>query len=729
MSPTDFLNDIYFGDFWGPLRKGYLRCALFQFGGLPTSVREAKEHEFFCILRRYKINLAFLQELGLNWSALSDSQQWRRRVDPELDPTQTKTRCCHNTKAAIAEPRQWGGTGMLAHGLVSHFAAGSGADKSGLGRWTWSRFSGKNGTYLRCVSFYRPCKNRIGSASVWSQHKAHFQLQNDDRDPCLAFYADFHKEIQEWIQAGDQLFLGGDINDHAVRPVVAAFFTQLGLHNLIFERHSQVGAPTTSFRNEQGKILDSFWGTANISVTQCGYCHPKEFLLGGHSVVWMDISYASALGHYPPVPHTFQARRLRLDRPKTVKSYQDRHLDTVHRQSLLPRQFNLENSITLGVPLTAAQALEAECLDDLRTNSMNRAQRKCRHLFKGGVDFSSTVAAPKARLEFWILVISRRKGVKIKSRRIRRQKKAAQIRCAIAQMDMTELEKQLRLARKDYKQAKVDHKQHRRSFIATFPPKIQDRIQRTEAAREQGRMARLITGKLESKKVTSVLHQGQTYDTKQGIDQVLLPINEAKVRSSEDTAFRIHPLVQVFGDRGNLAAEDAVLAGTCQPPPGTSRGATLFLRHAKQPPGIVDSPLGISTEDHISAMKKAKERTTGGRSGLHVGMFKANSKIPALAQLDASMRSLSQCTGYSYHRSKTCADVQLRKRSGNINAEEHRTICVSEIDSNTNFKLMGKQAMWKSERLGVLARDNLGGRKGMRPVEVSMNQRLLYDLI
>jgi len=77
VSPTDFLNDIYFGDFWGPLRKGYLCCALFQFGGLPTPVREAKEHEFFCILRRYKINLAFLQELGLNWSALSDSQQWR----------------------------------------------------------------------------------------------------------------------------------------------------------------------------------------------------------------------------------------------------------------------------------------------------------------------------------------------------------------------------------------------------------------------------------------------------------------------------------------------------------------------------------------------------------------------------------------------------------------------------------------------------------------------------
>jgi len=145
----------------------------------------------------------------------------------------------------------------------------------------------------------------------------------------LAFYEDLHKEIREWLQARDQLILGGDINDHALRPIVATFFTQLGLHNLIFERHSSERTPTTSFRNHNGKILDSFWGTANIVVTQCGYCHPKEFPLGGHSVVWMDVSYTVALGHYPPVPHTFQARRLRLDRPKTEKAYLDRHHSTV----------------------------------------------------------------------------------------------------------------------------------------------------------------------------------------------------------------------------------------------------------------------------------------------------------------------------------------------------------------------------------------------------------------
>jgi len=46
-----------------------------------------------------------------------------------------------------------------------------------------------------------------------------------------------------------------------------------------------------------------------------------------------------------------------------------------------------------------------------------------------------------------------------------------------------------------------------------------------------------------------------------------------------------------------------------------------------------------------------------------------------------------------------------------------------------NNKKIGRTAMWNGERANALARDNLGGRKGMRAVEVSMNQHLSYNLI
>jgi len=114
----------------------------------------------------------------------------------------------------------------------------------------------------------------------------------------------------------------------------------------------------------------------------------------------MDLTYSFVLGHYPPVPHTFQARRFRLDRPKTVKSYQDWHRLTVQDCALLACQFNLERSLLPGVSLSEAQLLEAESLDDLRTKSMLKAEMKCWHLFTGGVCFSLKVAEPLVVLIF-----------------------------------------------------------------------------------------------------------------------------------------------------------------------------------------------------------------------------------------------------------------------------------------------------------------------------------------
>ena len=70
----------------------------------------------------------------------------------------------------------------------------------------------------------------------------------------------------------------------------------------------------------------------------------------------------------------------------------------------------------------------------------------------------------------------------------------------------------------------------------------------------------------------------------------------------------------------------------------------------------------ISTDDHIRAFKKTKERTSAGMSKLHYGMFKAHIKRRRLAKMDASMRSIAYTTGYVYKRWTRGLDVQLLKR-------------------------------------------------------------------
>jgi len=121
------------------------------------------------------------------------------------------------------------------------------------------------------------------------------------------------------------------------------------MHNLIFQNHDKTNAPTTFFWNKNGKVLDGIWGTANISAVKCGYLEPCDFP-GDHSAVWMDISYNCALGHNPPLPANPDANRLQLHQPPTVKKYLKTYKAEVTKLALPARQFNLEQSTSVGVP-------------------------------------------------------------------------------------------------------------------------------------------------------------------------------------------------------------------------------------------------------------------------------------------------------------------------------------------------------------------------------------------
>jgi len=110
-------------------------------------------------------------------------------------------------------------------------------------------------------------------------------------------------------------------------------------------------------------------------------------------------------------------------------------------------------------------------------------------------------------------------------------------------------------------------------------------------------------------------------------------------------------------------------------------------------------------------------------------MYKADATDPVLAALDASQRSMGYATGFSFPRSQQDLDIQLLKRSGKISATDLRTISCTEPDQNMNNKKIGRNVMWNGERAKALARDNLGGRKGMRAVEVNQNWTLANDHI
>lgn len=211
-----------------------------------------------------------------------------------------------------------------------------------------------------------------------------------------------------------------------------------------------------------------------------------------------------------------------------------------------------------------------------------------------------------------------------------------------------------------------------------------------------------------------------------------MPINEAKYRASEETPF-MQELLPDFGYNGHSAAVDQVLAGTYSPPGEVTKGTNLLLQTMKIPEESAKSEFTVkstvSVGDHVKGWTKAREKTTAGPSGLHFGMFKANATVDKLACVDASLRNVAYSTGHMNKRWCNGVDVQIPKKSKDYRIGKLRTILLLEADYNMNSKQLGTDIMWKAERDGTLSRDNYGGRKKRRSVEVSLNTVLTYNSI
>ena len=643
--------------------------------------------------------------------------------------------------------KQWGGTGIVSYGRMSFYSMGAGTDKLGLGRWTWARYRGKGGVVLRVVSIYQPCKNKYGAQSVYAQHKNYLQTKNDDRDPRTAFREDLKSELENWIEEGDQIIVGGDVNESVFHPDIQDIFQTFQMRNIIFDLHGANNAPTTYYRTTSGRIVDGIWTTPGISARRGGFLEPGDFP-GDHSLLWIDVTYDSALGHNPPHPVSPQARRLQLGYSRVTKRYLDRYEKLVDEHKLDQRSFVLENSTQYGQSLTGAQRHEAEAIDFMRTKFMNMAEKRCRKLKMGMVDFSPAVAQPLRELAFWDIAIRRRypkewkdkrgrtkKQKGVSSKLWRRKKAAAKITEKTGHLSKEQMERKRRKAKRAYLKAKKKHKALRRGFLDTLPPKDRERLKRHERQRHLGRCAKAVTGKLESKSVSKVEHDGQEMTTQKDIETVLLEVNRAKTRASDSTTFLQQPMLSEFGRRNETESAQQVLDGVYNPPDGTSNACRKLLHNLRTPHNIrikrtkFQPRRRITTDDHIRAFRKAKERTSAGMSNLHFGMFKAHTKRRKLAEFDATLRSIAYTTGYSFKRWKRGLDVQLLKRAKQWAATKLRTILLLEADFNMNNKALGADAMRMGEANQCLARDNYGGRKDMQAAEVSMNSQLTYDSI
>ena len=114
-----------------------------------------------------------------------------------------------------------------------------------MGRWSWTRFQGLNGRMTRFISAYRLVKNPNGPSSVWNQHVWWINSNNCTSNPHKLFEEDLLDQLSRWINDGEQIWLGMDVNENAITGDFAQALKDLGLNNLHASRHDQGTLPPT----------------------------------------------------------------------------------------------------------------------------------------------------------------------------------------------------------------------------------------------------------------------------------------------------------------------------------------------------------------------------------------------------------------------------------------------------------------------------------------------------
>ena len=654
-----------------------------------------------------------------------------------------------NTEDKNSKAFQPGGTALLSVGKLSHTWDSSGVDSTKLGRYSWSRFQGSYGRYLRVVSVYRPCYSNINYNSTYLQQLRYSLKKRNGVCPRELFILDLEHDIMKWKDGGDSVVVLGDFNEDVRSPVFATWKDRVGLNDVMLDRigdrvGDEDGSMATYNRGEAP--IDTIFCTAGIEVQSAGYL-PFGDGVGDHRPIFVDVSIASTLGVNLPPPKSATARRLKLLDPRVVKKYNKCLKQFFKKHSLLDQVTLLQDRMTR--PLSPQDALEFERLDSVRIQGMKYAERRCRKLKMGGVPWTPELSVIRVSIEVWTLVMKRLKGCLVSARTILRKKVKASMQQVDTNVTFDFAAQKVDCLFKEYKEYLNTGSVKRQDFqdeIAqaratdgnlTLSNEIK-RMQRTEKQRISTLRIRRMNGTLKSSAgLTKVVVPGEDGLDMEIIDKLeleraLLVAYETTLTQSNTTPCMISPLKERIGLCGTgdlvedlLEEEDIYLDGV-------DKSTLEVLKYLKLKSGIFKDyrPVPLGVDECQQGWYKAKERTSSAsKFGTHFGHWKVGYLDDDIATVHTRFANIPFMTGYSPQRWQHGINSLIPKEKGNYRINRLRTILLYEADYNFNNKVLGRRMMSTAEKLSILAPEQYGSRKRMTAILCALNKRLMFDLL
>ena len=633
-------------------------------------------------------------------------------------------------------PRQEGGTFMAATDQIGSQITEIGSDTTGLGRWCWVKFQGRN-LNTRVVTAYQPCKpNKLASSATYAQQKRYWMLHGCSQCPRKLFRENLIQLLTEWKENGDRIILLMDANEDMKSGQLASLLSapSLNMIDVIKNKAGQDG-PHTWIRGK--RQIDGVWATRDVRTERACFL-PFFFCIGDHRGILIDVYQSSIVGDKILQIERPYARRLRCNKKENVTKYNDCLAIYCKRHKVLEKLFSLLPAMPL-VPDTLKE--EMNKIDKVLGDGMKFAEKKCRKLKMGEVPYSPLVAASGHAHSVWSLVVRSHSGQNINSRLIRREALA----CGLGNVLSTtpeEARRKKRTAAIEYNLLKGKADTLREEFLREIEDKEEREGKRKEIEcirkREQSVQTWRVIAKgigkrrLQSVKEVEVCQNGiwQKLGTKIEVEEAIMENNSRRFHLTRNTPLMAPYLSRKIGFLANTPYAESIIQGNFTQNDRLSSETNEMLELIGNRPTQPTITASITKNDFQAYWKRAREKTSSSFSGRHFGHYKAASTNDYISEVHACFVHIASETGIKIDRWTKGLTIMLEKSPGVIKVDKLRAILLMEADFNATNKLIFGSRMIKNieDRQGFP--DELyGSRKNCSAIEVAINRRLTIDII
>jgi hypothetical protein len=714
--------------------------------GLPVNPNGHKHQQIGTALKETEADVFGLAELNLNLHALGPTFQWSERFR-NLYRNHSIHTC--NKHDSSKKRTLFGGTAQIAAGACSHRAIESGADESGLGRWVWTLFAGKNQTRLRVITGYRPnpdCTDRPGS--VFSQQERRLRALGDFRNPRRAFIKDLENKLDEWMTEGNLILIGMDANDNVRTGDVNYMLRTKGLIDVHADKHPHLSTEATCNKNTQDIPVDGIWASPSLHCTAAGYLGFGEVIIGktDHRMLYADFSYESTFGFQPPEPSYKTPQRLTLTDPRVIKKYNKILRQEHDRLNLRPRAFALQEAIPNG--LTPDQLQEYETLAHLDLCARRHANKKCRKLRMGALEYSDTLKTARGAIDLWDLMERKRNGIRASTKKIRRLMRLTGEMTAF-QKTLQSITIHRKMAMSAYKKLKKQASKEREQFgkrlikarataRGTTVAAQERQLRNAFGQRKLAQRVKRLTGKQRGAPLRSVSAPNEIANgtriecnDKLSIEKAFTAEGTRRFSQAQATPLMQPEFIARVGYLGELDGTEQILDGTFIPPTNMDPYAVDFLSHLKMDAAVKEAPQitkVISTQSYQASWKKMKPNTSCSPFGPEFVHYIAGSQDNQIAAFDATMANIPYASGYTPTSWTQFTDVLIPKKTTSSAIEKLRIIVLFHSMFNMNNKRIGREMIANAELLNQIPWEAYGSRKGHRSIECAANKVFTTDI-